>query len=106
MINFKAIGGRIRKYRAKQHLTQEQLAEWLNISVEYMSRIENGNCRASYTLIEKMSSLFQVDESELLFGSEKGRESSRALTEKIEQLSGAQREVLERLIDLLVGQTN
>ena len=100
MINFKAIGNRIKNYRTKQHLTQEQLAEWLNISVEYMSRIENGNCRASYSLIEKMSRLFQVDESELMFGNTKGQDSSREMIEKIAQLSPEQIEVIERLLQL------
>ena len=37
-----AIGKKIKEYRLKNNLTQEQLAEELNLSVKYVSRIENG----------------------------------------------------------------
>lgn len=38
-----AIGKILKDYRVKNHLTQEQMAEKLGISVKYVSRIENGN---------------------------------------------------------------
>lgn len=38
-----AIGKKIKEYRLKNNLTQEQLAEELNLSVKYVSRIENGS---------------------------------------------------------------
>ena len=37
-----AIGKKIKEYRLKNNLTKEQLAEELNLSVKYVSRIENG----------------------------------------------------------------
>lgn len=106
MINFRAVGNRIKSYRADSNMTQETLAEQLSISVEYVSRIENGNCRASYSLIEKISRLFQVDESELLFGKKTGQTTDRELLERIAQLSTEQKEVVERLIRLLSEQKN
>ena len=105
MINFKAVGQRIRESRYRCRLTQEKLAEALDISVEYMSRIENGNCRASYALIEKMSSLFQIDESELLFGQKDGQKSDRELLERLAKLSAEQKEVIELLIRLFFEQS-
>lgn len=38
----KALGEVFKKYRIKNKLTQEQIAEKLGISVKYISRIENG----------------------------------------------------------------
>lgn len=101
MINFKMIGQRIKNYRVKNNLTQERLAEKLNISVEYMSRVENGNCRVSYSLVEKMSGIFGVDEAEILFGKRGEYDSARVVTEKISSLSKDQRDVLCKLIDML-----
>lgn len=101
MINFKAVGQRIKKYRVKNHLTQEKLAEQLDISVEYMSRVENGNCRVSYALIEKLSDIFGIDESELLFGNRDEYDSAREVTERISTLSEDQREVINKLIVML-----
>lgn len=102
MINFKLLGNRIRENRIRLGLTQENLAENLGVSVEYMSRIETGKCRASYTLIENMSSIFQVDESELLFGYRDAQQNNRVLLEKINQLSESQRKVIDELIDLFI----
>lgn len=38
----KVLGEVFKKYRVKNKLTQEQIAEKLGISVKYISRIENG----------------------------------------------------------------
>lgn len=39
----KVIGKILKRHRIENHLTQEQLSEKLNISLKYISRIENGN---------------------------------------------------------------
>lgn len=39
----KTLGEIFKQYRLKNKLTQEQIAEKLDISVKYISRIENGN---------------------------------------------------------------
>ena len=55
---YSAIGKKIKEYRVKNHLTQEELAEKLNISVKYVSRIENGNGGVKLeTLINAMNFL-------------------------------------------------
>ncbi|MBQ6118477.1 MAG: helix-turn-helix transcriptional regulator [Clostridia bacterium] len=104
MINFRAMGRRIREYRLNRHMTQEALAERLNISIEYMSRIETGNCRASYALIEKMGQIFQVDESEILFGKSGGRAADREMLERIDRLSAEQKDIVQKLIQLFSDQ--
>lgn len=43
MINYVAIGRRVKKYRNQANMTQSELAEKLNISVSYVSQIERGN---------------------------------------------------------------
>ena len=102
MINFKLMGYRVRENRIKLHLTQENLAEKLGISVEYMSRIETGSCRASYALIEKMSQIFEIDESLLLFGKQEWNDETHKLLEKINHLSEKQKNVITELIDLFI----
>ena len=41
------LGKRIREERLKKHLTQEQLAEYSDISLSYMGQIERGEDRKS-----------------------------------------------------------
>ena len=42
-MDYQKIGENIRKYRKMNGLSQEQLAEKINISVTHMSHIENGS---------------------------------------------------------------
>ena len=42
MINYVAIGQRVKNYRTKANITQAKLAELLNVSVSYVSQIERG----------------------------------------------------------------
>lgn len=52
------LGKILKQYRIKNHLTQEQLSEKLNISLKYISRIENGNGGIkTQTLIKYMDTL-------------------------------------------------
>ena len=69
-MDFKAIGQRIKTKRKNMGLTQETLSEKLNISVEYLSRIESGSVTASFALLEKISDTLETNEEELLFGKE------------------------------------
>ena len=67
-MDFKAIGQRIKAKRKDIGLTQETLSEELDISVEYLSRVESGNANASFSLLEKISNALMLSEEELLFG--------------------------------------
>lgn len=46
-MDYYAIGQRVRKFRKSQNLSQEQLAELVNISTTHMSHIETGNTKLS-----------------------------------------------------------
>lgn len=67
-MNFKAIGQRIRMKRKEINMTQEELAEKLDISVEYTSRVERGSVSASFQLLEKICTVLDIPEEELYFG--------------------------------------
>lgn len=101
MINFKAIGARIKSERKRLSMTQEKLSEVLEISIEHLSRIENGAYRPSLLLIERMSCVFGIDEEELMFGNDKDRVENLTLYEKIEAMDDKKRKALLMIIDLL-----
>ncbi len=102
MINFKAIGNRIKQLRKSENMTQEDLAEKLNISSEHMSRIETGSCRASVALIEKIAVLFDTSEEYIMFGIKDNNIYDKQLCEKINLLSDEKRETVINLIDMLL----
>lgn len=101
MINFKAIGQRIKKLRKEHSYTQEKLAEILDISTEHLSRIENGMYRPSLTLIEKICDIFDVSEAELMFGASYESSVNEDLYNKIENLTPDKKKVILTIIDLV-----
>ena len=46
----KTIGQTIKKYRKQKNLTQEQLADKINISISYLTKIEAVNCDQPFSL--------------------------------------------------------
>lgn len=47
---YKTIGQTIKKYRKQKNLTQEQLADKINISISYLTKIEAVNCDQPFSL--------------------------------------------------------
>ena len=61
----KLFGKRLREIRRRKNLTQEQLAEMINIKTENYSRIENGLSFPKPENIEKLANILNVEISEL-----------------------------------------
>lgn len=66
-MNYYQIGQRIRKYRRANNLSQEQLAERVNISVTHMSHIETGNTKLSLPVLVDISKVLDVRTDDLIF---------------------------------------
>ena len=65
-LDYKAIGKRIKIARIKADLTQERLAEMVEISPTHMSNIETGTTRASLTAIVSLANALSVTVDDLL----------------------------------------
>jgi len=61
-------GMRIRNLRKQKQLTQEQLAEKLNISVNYLGKLEAGQYAGSIDLLVEMTQVFEVTLDYLVMG--------------------------------------
>ncbi len=59
-------GHRIKSYRKKMQMTQEELADKIGISREYLGRIERGQNGISIDLAIILSDVFQVSVEEVL----------------------------------------
>ena len=99
MINFKALGRRIKKARKSKGLTQEKFAEIVDIATEYESRIETGASRPSLFLIENIATALDISEQELMFGTQAEDMESKTLMDKIAALDGKKRKAAEHIID-------
>ena len=69
LIDYKLIGQRVKTKRKEKDLTQENIAEKLDISVSYISRIERGAVKISLETLVKISDVLNVSATFLLDGS-------------------------------------
>ncbi len=65
-LDYKAIGTRIKIARIKAHLTQDALAEIVDISTTHLSNIETGTTRVSLTTIVNLANALHVTADDLL----------------------------------------
>ena len=70
-LDYKAIGKRIKIARIKADLTQEHLAEAVQVSPSHMSNIETGTTRVSLTTIVTIANALSVTADDLLCDSVK-----------------------------------
>ena len=67
-INFQLIGQRVKEYRCRQNLKQDELAWDANLSAPYLSCIENGVKQASLGSLVRIADALNVTIDYLLFG--------------------------------------
>lgn len=79
-MDYYKIGQQIRKFRKAQGLSQEQLAEFVDISTPHMSHIETGNTKLSLPVLVSISQTLHVSTDELLFDAPPNRKG-KALQE-------------------------
>lgn len=68
-INYKELGNRIRKAREQKNLTQEQLAEIIGMSNNYISNIERNHSIPSLETLLKICNALQVTPDYVLMDS-------------------------------------
>ena len=79
-LDYSIIGERIRKSRLEKKLTQEVLAEKLNVSVAFISRIERGSTHVNLKRLSQICAILDIDEGTILNGT--SMESKNYLSEE------------------------
>ncbi len=67
-LDYAVIGQRIKRARLAKNYTQEDLAEKIDISVAFLSRVERGNSRVNLKRLSQLCNLLEVSEGYLLNG--------------------------------------
>lgn len=68
IIDYKAMGSRIQECRKNKKLTQEQMAEKLDISVSFISRVERGCVKVSLETLAKIATILEISPSYFIDG--------------------------------------
>ena len=66
--DYSVIGRRIKKTRIKNKLKQETLAEKIDVSVAYLSRVERGNSHINLKRLSEFCTILNVSEGYILSG--------------------------------------
>lgn len=83
-LDYSIIGERIRKSRLNKKITQEKLAEKLNVSVAFVSRIERGSAHVNLKRLSQICAILEIDEGTILNGT--SVESKNYLSEEFGKL--------------------
>ena len=65
-INYNQLGMRIKRHRLKAHLTQEQLAEKIDVATSTIAHAENGTSKPSLPLLLKIANALNVTLDQLV----------------------------------------
>lgn len=74
-LDYKVIGNRLKQARLAKNLTQEDLAEQIDVSVAFLSRIERGSSKINLTRLNQICGLLDVSEGYVLNGSSKNQDN-------------------------------
>ncbi len=81
------IGSFLKELRKEKEMTQEQLAETLNVSRRTVSRWETGSNLPDLDLLMEMADFYQIDLRELLNGERKNEQMDEELKETVLQVA-------------------
>lgn len=102
-MDYYAIGQRVRKIRKAQNLSQEELAEKVNISTTHMSHIETGNTKLSLPVFAALATALEVPMDDLLYDNDTVNRSAAItdITEVLETCTTQQVKIISDIIKCL-----
>ena len=82
-------------------LTQEQLAEMMNVSIQMVSNLERGNKAIRIDNLINLSQILDISTDYILTGKET-TDDIQTLTARISKLSQKERKMVELLVDFCI----
>ena len=101
---YRQIGERIRGLRKLAHLTQEQLAEKADLSVQFVGFIERGQAKPTLDSLEKIGGALGVRIEDLFRFQKKGEQQTREEIQQVVRLLKNKRPEEIRLFHHLIEQ--
>lgn len=104
-IDYKLIGNRIKLERKKKGITQERMAELLDVSIGYVSQVERGITKISLDLLAAISTALECDVSSLITESASMSDYYMLgeFSEKYAKLSKDDKRIVMGLIELMLN---
>ena len=102
-IDYRQLGQHIKHIRKSRKMTQEGLAERLDVSVGYVSQIERGATKISLDLLAAIATILNCEIAYFLDGVTIGQQTylETALQTRIRDLSPQKKQLLLRIAEVL-----
>ena len=97
-LNLYEIGTRISSLRRQKGLTQEQLSELMDVSIQMVSNLERGNKAIKIDNLVRISEILEVSTDYLLSGKHTKNDVA-LLSKKISRLSETDFQMIELLVE-------
>lgn len=95
-MNQKKVGGFLKKLRAAKGITQEQLAEIMNVSNRTVSRWETGSNMPDLDILIELADFYEVEIREILDGERKSEKMNENEKETLMKVAGYSNEEKSR----------
>ena len=104
MLNVDKLGKRMKEARKRKHLTGEQLAEKLNMSLGFLRELERGGKKPSLNTLVEIANELGVSADELLCDSidEAQNVVLSGIAKKLEGLPSKQIVFIEKMVDSMI----
>ena len=99
------IGNKIKQLRQKANLTQEQLADKMDVSIQMVSNLERGNKSIRIENLIKLSEILNISTDYILMGKETTGDM-QVLTEQMASLSQKERKMMKLLMDFCLSEND
>lgn len=96
-LDYTEIGSQIRKFRKLKNMSQEQLAEKIDISITHMSHIETGTTKLSLPVLVKLAEVLDVPSDAILFEDRKVYSQDK-LPDILKSCTPAEFEIISELV--------
>lgn len=100
MIDYHSIGKNIRKHRNRLGITQEILAEKINVSIPHISRMENGSAKPSLQTLVDICNALNISIDDLMQDSITATKA-KASNRLDEVLAGCSTEEIDMIADVV-----
>ena len=98
-----SIGKRIQNRRKQLMLTQEQLAEMMNVSIQMVSNLERGNKAIRIDNLINLSQILDISTDYILTGKET-TDDITVLTSRMSRLGAKERKMISMLVDFCLSE--
>ena len=100
MMDYDAVGRRIREYRTQAGMPQKELAELAHISVKHLSKLENGHHKGHFHVYYQIALALKIP-VDVLAGGLESREFENLLHGKLAGLSALKKWMIVDYIDFI-----